>query len=123
MYIYVTSCQTSHPSRITPVAPDVTADSVDIVLALGSELHISCSMEGIPPPDTVTWKHNGSVLLTSDPLISVETSTTSTSLTRRDMAKDGGGTYECEASNGVGSNTANITVTVQCKYLYICNCV
>ena len=103
---------------LTPVSPDVTADSVDIVLVpLGSELHTSCSMVGIPPPDMVTWRHNGSVLLTSDPLITVETSTTSTSLTRRDIAKDGGGTYECEASNGLGSTTANITVTVQCKYV------
>ena len=103
-------------SSLPPVAPDVTADSEDLVLvSLGSELQIACSLEGIPPPDTVTWRHNGSVLLTSDPLISIENSTTSTSLTRMDISEDGGGLYECEASNEVGSNAANTTVRVQCK--------
>ena len=101
---------------LPPVAPDVTVDSEDLVLVpLGSELQISCSLEGIPPPDTVTWRHNGSVLLTSDPVISIENSTTSTSLTRMDISEDGGGLYECEASNEVGSNAANTTVGVQCK--------
>ena len=105
-------------SSLPPVAPDVTADSEDLALVpLGSELQIACFLEGIPPPDTVTWRHNGSVLLTSDPLISIENSTTSTSLTRMDISEDGGGLYECEASNEVGSNAANITVRVQRKYL------
>ena len=105
-----------HLSPLPPVAADVTADNEDLVLVpLGSELQISCSLDGIPPPDTVTWRHNGSVLLTSDPLISIDNSITSTSLTKMDISEDGGGLYECEASNEVGSNAATTTVRVQCK--------
>ena len=118
IYILKNTCSLSPsiPPSLPPVAPDVTADSEDLVLVpLGSELQISCSLEGIPPPDTVTWRHNGSVLLTSDPLISIDNSATSTSLTRMDISEDGGGLYECEASNEVGSNAANTTVRVQCK--------
>ena len=80
---------------------------------LNGELQLTCSFQGVPPPDTVTWTHNGTEL--SPTLVTV--TATDTTLTRTSLPASAGGAYACSASNEVGSNTANTFVRIQRKLL------
>ena len=100
-----------HPSPT--VAPDVTADRQDLVdILLGSTLQLSCTLLGVPPPDSVTWTHNSTTLI-PDPDITILSGVTSTSLSRANVADTGGGQYVCSASNVVGSKSDSTEVRVQ----------
>ena len=103
------------------VAPDVTADRQDLVdVPLGSTLQLTCSLLGVPPPDSVTWTHNGTTLNDADSDITISSDATSTSLSRTNVADTGGGQYECSASNVVGSNSDSTEVRVQRECVCVC---
>ena len=82
---------------------------------LGGTLQLSCSYQGIPPPNNVTWRHNDTDLLPSDPDITIEFDDTSTTLTRTNLPANGGGSYVCIATNVVGAGTVTARVRVQCE--------
>ena len=91
--------------------PDVFADSEGLVYVpvdIG-RLFISCSLDGVPPPDSVSWTHNSSIPIdpSSDSRVTISSTDTSTSLMIEDVEEDEGGTYECIAGNVVGSNNAS----------------
>ena len=104
-------------------APVVTADSEGSVRSpLGRTLQLTCSLLGVPPPDTVTWTHNDTTLNDADPDITISSTSFTTTLCRANLLTSGGGPYVCTASNEVGSDNAHAIVRVQrksCTALYI----
>ena len=100
----------------SPVVPDVI-DMVDV--PLGGTLQLSCSILGVPPPDTISWTHNG----TERPDLTIESSDTFTTLTLDDVEEDDGGVYQCIARNVVGENRDSTSVRVQCELYIYCMCV
>ena len=88
------------------------ADCVDLVdVPLGGTLQLSCSILGVPPPDNISWTHNG----TERPDLTIESNDTSTTLTLDDVEEEDGGVYQCIASNEVGENRDSTTVRIQCE--------
>ena len=105
--------------------PDVFADSVGLVYVpvdIGT-LFISCSLDGVPPPDSVSWTHNSSSMPidpSSDSRVTISSTDTSTSLMIVGVEEDEGGTYECIVGNVVGNNNASAGVRIQCKCVCVC---
>ncbi|CAI8019635.1 Titin [Geodia barretti] len=92
------------------VAPEITADEEGLVkFPLNGTLHLSCSFQSVPAPDSAKWTHNGTQLLST--LVTLTASTTT--LTRTNLQANGGGAYACSASNEVGSDTATTFVRIQ----------
>jgi len=94
------------------------------VITEGDTTTITCEAVGYPPPTTVWSRLNGtssytipvnnsvSVLTGSGNVTSVSVNLTLTNANREDT-----GLYECSASNSVGSDNRNTSVTVQCKLI------
>ena len=94
------------------VAPEITADEEGLVkFPLNGTLHLSCSFQSVPAPDSAKWTHNGTQLLSTPVTLTASTTT----LTRTNLQANGGGAYACSASNEVGSDTATTFVRIQCK--------
>ena len=85
---------------------------------LGSTLQLSCSLLGVPPPDTVTWTYNGTALTISDSDITILSDATSTSLSWANVDATASGQYTCIASNEVGSNSDSTDVIVKRKCVF-----
>ena len=94
----------------------------------GDTTTITCEAVGYPPPTIVWSRVNGtssytisvsysvSVLTGSGNVTSVSLNLTLTNANREDT-----GLYKCSASNSVGSDNRNISVTVYCKLIKCCN--
>jgi len=106
---------------ITPMNSTVT------IITEGDTTIITCEAVGYPPP-TIVWSRTSgtlsdrvlvsnsvSVPTGSGNVTSVSVNLTLTNANRRDT-----GLYECSASNSVGSDNKNISITVQCKLQGIC---
>ena len=105
----------------SPVAPDVTADRVGLVdVPLGGTLELSCSILGVPPPNNISWTHNGTELLDMPPDVTIENTDTSTTLTVSDVEEDEGGVYQSTAGNVVNENSATTNVRIQCELYSVC---
>jgi hypothetical protein len=99
---------------IVQFAPDVTADRVGLVdVPLGGTLELSCSILGVPPPNSISWTLNGTELLDMPPDVTIENTTNSTTLTVSDVEEDEGGVYQCTAGNVVNENSATTNVRIQ----------
>ena len=97
----------------------MTADRVDLVdVPLGGTLQLSCSILGVPPPDSVRWTHNGTLQPDLN-RATIESTDISTTLILTDVAGDEGGSYECIASNLVGENSASTSVRIQCELYFV----
>ena len=96
----------------------MTADRQDLVLVpvgIGT-LRISCTYLGIPPPDAITWTHNGTALVpAADSRISVSFNDTGTTLTITEVTEEEGGMYACVPQNIVDSNSSTTEVRIQRK--------
>ena len=108
------SLYTAAPVIDTPLSSTVT-------VAIGSPLTLSCTSRG-SPPDTFTWrKDNDTIILQSTNITAVNYTNTST-VFRADYfinivnASDSG-TYTCNVTNPIGSDSANITVVIPSKLL------
>ena len=96
----------------------------DTIVREGNITTITCEAFGYPPP-TVVWNRINGIL--SD-RVSVSDSVSvlighgnvtrvSVNLTIRDASREDTGVYTCSANNSIGSDSSNVSITVQCKYL------
>ena len=46
----------------------------------------------------------------------------SVNLTITNVSREDTGVYTCSANNSIGSDSSNISVTVQCKFIVLYNC-
>ena len=89
---------------------------------------ITCTAAGYPVP-TVVWQNSDGNSLNNNRLVSGipmnmstgvgNVSSVSVELMVIGAMREDTGMYRCSANNSVGSNTSNITITVQCKYMGI----
>lgn len=114
---------------ITGVAPNTNIlSNNEITITEGNSNTITCEAIGYPPP-SVTWNRNdralsGRVSISN----SVNTLTGDGNVTRVsvDLAitnayREDTGVYICAASNFIGSDSMNIIITINCKYLHCSN--
>ena len=92
---------------------DISSSSTVIVI-VGSSLTLSCTSRN-SPPDTFTWRKDGSPILQSTTTAVDYTSTNA--VFRTDYSIDSvttsdSGTYTCTITNPIGSDSATITVVV-----------
>jgi len=99
------------------------------VITEGDTTIITCEAVGYPPP-TIVWSRTSGTLsdrvLVSDSVsVSVgngNASRVSVNLTLTNASKEDTGLYECSASNSVGSDNRNTSVTVQCELIIVFKC-
>jgi len=74
----------------------------------GGNLILKCSVNESNPPVTFKWYNNNNMQ-----------QQTSDTLTISNVKASDGGSYQCEADNGIKKETSNIiSVSVKCKYCH-----
>jgi len=115
---YLSSLYTAAPMIDPPSSSTVT-------VVVGSPLTLSCTSRG-SPPDTFTWRKDGSPLVQSTSIITV-TYTNTSAVFRADysinsVTASNSGTYTCTVTNPIGSDSETIIVNVMGKFVLIyCN--
>ena len=107
----------------------------DIITVLNSEIvregnatTITCEAFGYPPP-TVVWNRINGILsdrVSVSDSVSVPTrygnvTRVSVNLTIINASREDTGVYTCSANNSIGSDSSNVSITVQCKLIVIHN--
>ena len=87
------------------------------MVTIGSSLTLSCTSRG-SPPDTFTWrKNNDPTVLQSTSITAVDHTSTSAVFCANysidSVTTSDSGTYTCNVTNPIGSNSASITVDVR----------
>ena len=85
---------------------------------------IKCNAVGYPPP-TVVWNRINGILsdrVSVSDSISVpngygNVTRVSVNLIITNVSREDTGVYTCSANNSIGSDSSNVNITVQCKYL------
>ena len=72
----------------------------------GSTVILVCTAEGYPTPHVAWIAPNGTVL---------QNRTTDTNLTLPNVSRHSSGTYQCNATNKLGSDSATVNLDVWCK--------
>jgi len=106
------------PSIRTPLENTTT------VITEGDTIAITCEAVGYPPP-TIVWSRTigtSSYTILVNNSVSVpagigNVTSVSVNLTLTNANREDTGLYECSASNSVGSDNRNTSVTVQCKLM------
>ena len=101
-------------------APVINMPSSPVITDLDSSLTLSCISQN-SPPDTFTWRKDGGPVMESTSIIK-ETHDANRADFRADFSidsvtADDGGTYTCNVTNPLGSNSATISVIVNSKLL------
>ena len=101
----------------------------EFILTEGSNRSIICTATGYPVP-TVVWQNSDGSSLSNNRLVSGSpvisstgvgnVSSVSVELMVIGAMRVDSGMYRCSANNSVSGTTRNITITVQCKCLYMC---
>ena len=111
--LYISSL--NHLSSLYTAAPVMdTPSSSTVTVNIGSSLTLSCTSRG-SPPDTFTWrKDNGPVLQSTTTPV---TYNDNSAVFRADysianVTTNDSGTYTCNVTNPIGSDSATITVKV-----------
>ena len=111
----------SQVSSLYTAAPVVgTPSSSTVAVNVGSSLTLSCTSRN-SPPDTFTWrKDNGPVLQSTTTPV---TYNVNSAVFRSDYSIDNvttsdNGTYTCNVTNAIGSDSATITVVVFSKLVF-----
>ena len=112
------------------VVPPTFTNSLDNITSTiatieGGYIVLTCGAIGYPPP-TIIWSKANGVLsdrMTVNDSVIVPTgygnvSSVSVNLTLTNAYREDTGLYQCTANNSVGNDTGNISITVQCKYMY-----
>ena len=114
--LYISSL--NHLSSLYTAAPVIDPISSNtMTVNVGDSLMLSCTSRG-SPPDTFTWyKDNGPVLQSTTTLV---TYNNNSAVFRADYSIDSvttsnSGTYTCNVTNPIGSDSATITVVVTSK--------
>jgi len=91
-----------------------------VVTTEENTITITCKAVGYPPPTTVWNRTDGPLsyraLMNDSADISFGNATVRANLTLINANREDTGSYQCTASNSVGSDEQNINITVQCKY-------
>ena len=104
-------------------AGTASADSFnDAIVREGNTATITCEAFGYPPP-TVVWNRINAILsdrVSVSDSVSVPTgygnvTRVSVNLTITNASREDTGVYTCSAINSIGSDSSNVTITVQCK--------
>ena len=118
LYLYIPSL--SQVSPLYTAAPVIdTPSSSTVTVNVGSSLSLSCTSRN-SPPDTFTWRRdNGPVLQSTTTPVTYNANSavfcadySVNTVTARDN-----GTYTCNVTNPIGSDSAAITVVVISKLL------
>ena len=116
--LYISSL--NHLSSLYTAAPVIDPVSPNtMTVNVGDPLTLSCTSRG-SPPDTFTWRKDNTVL---QPTIITAVDYTSTSAVFSanysidSFTTSDSGTYTCNVTNPIGSDSATITVTVTGKLL------
>ena len=93
-----------------------------VTVAVGSFLTLSCTSRG-SPPDTFTWRKDSGPIVPSMNITNV-THTDTSAVFRADyfissVTTSDNGTYTCNVTNPIGSDSETITVNVYGKYLWL----
>ena len=92
----------------------------------GMNITITCESIGIPLP-VITWSRVDEALsdrvLVSDAIMDDDESSNITKvvveLTIASLSREDTGEYICSASNNIGFDSSNVSITVQCKLLLL----
>ena len=92
----------------------------------GNTTTITCEAFGYPPP-TVVWKRINGILsdrVSVSDIVSVPTgygnvTRMSINLTVTNASREDTGVYTCSANNSIGSDSSNVSITVQCKLFVV----
>ena len=90
------------------VPPTVVVFPANRTIVEGSTVILVCTAEGNPTPHVVWIAPNGTIL---------QNRTTDTNLTLANVSRHSSGTYWCNATNELGSDSATAVLDVLCKYL------
>eukprot|EP00731_Ephydatia_muelleri_P009435 Em0005g21a len=94
--------------------PTVLSPQPTVYMAQGRTIQLNCTFDGLPAPNVI-WTHPNGSVITSQSRFTIQTTSTSSSLTITSLVGGGDtGTYTCNASNfrGVSSNTVQLFVQV-----------
>ena len=118
LVLYLTSL--NQLSSLYTAAPVIdTPSSSTVIVNAGSSLILSCTSRN-SPPDTFTWrKDNGPVLhsTTSPVTYTANSAVFRTVYSIDNVTASDNGTYTCNVTNPIGSDSATITVVVISKLL------
>ena len=88
--------------------------SSTVTVVVGSPLTLSCTSRG-SPPDTFTWRKDSGPILRSTSITTVTHTSTSAVLHAdyyiNSVTTSDSGTYTCNVTNPIGSDSETITVT------------
>ena len=105
------------------VGPSISPEVMDQTLNEGDTASFTCQATGEPVP-TISWYFNGSVLLVNGmkhviSMISLNTTTNSSTLTIMNVQSSDVGTYTCNATNVVSTDTSSGVLTVNGELLIV----
>ena len=109
------------------IGTTITSPLNDATVREGSTTTIICEAFGYPPP-TVVWNRSNEMLsdrVSVSDSVSVHTGNgnvtrVSVSLTITNASREDTGVYTCSANNSIGSDSSNVSITVQCKFTLSC---
>ena len=95
----------------------------DTIVREGNTTTITCEAFGYPPP-TVVWNRVDGILsdrVSVSDSVNVPTgygnvTRVSVNLTITNASREDTGVYTCSANNSIGSDSSNVSITVQCKF-------
>ena len=93
-----------------PVPPTVVVFPAQITNVEGRTVVLVCTAEGSPTPHVAWNAPNGTVL---------QNQTSNTTLTLLNVSRHSSGTYRCNATNKVGSDSATVKLDVLCKLSFL----
>ena len=96
------------------------------IIRQGNTNTITCEALGYPPP-TVVWNRINGILsdrVSVSDSISVpngygNVTRVSANLTITNASREDTGVYTCSANNSIGSDSSNVSITVQCKLFMV----
>ena len=105
------------------IGTTITSPLNDATVREGSTTTIICEAFGYPPP-TVVWNRSNEMLsdrVSVSDSVSVHTGNgnvtrVSVNLTITNASREDTGVYTCSANNSIGSESRNVSITVQCKF-------
>ena len=104
----------------TLVAPMINSEVMDETQNEGDTVSFSCQATGEPVP-TISWYFNGNLLVNGMEhmisMMSLNTTTISSTLTIMNVQSSDVGTYTCNATNVVSSDTSSGVLTVNGELL------
>ena len=98
----------------------------DTIIRVGNTTTITCEAFGYPPP-TVVWNKINGILsdrVSVSDSVSVPTgygnvTRVTVNLTVTNASREDTGVYTCSANNSIGSDSSNVSITIQCKFITI----